>query len=54
MNGVVVVVVEVEVTRLRERAGEEKKSLVREEGGLFDMSTPMARQGVLGVANGLF
>lgn len=29
-------------TRLRERAGEAKKSLVREVGGLLDMSTPMA------------
>lgn len=32
-------------TRLRERAGEAKKSLVREAGG-FDMSTPMARGGL--------
>ena len=32
-----------EYTRLRERAGEAKKSLVRDAGG-FDMSTPMARE----------
>lgn len=43
----------VNITRLRDSAGETKKSLVREVGGLFDMSTPMTRQGVvvIGVAN---
>lgn len=33
----------INLTRLRESAGETKKSLVREVGGLFDMSTPMTR-----------
>lgn len=38
------------ITRLRERAGEAKKSLVREVGGLFDMSTPMAVEALLSLS----
>lgn len=34
------------LTRLRERAGEAKKSLVRDVGGLLDMSNPMAIRGL--------